>query len=684
VGGAWSGELPGGWPAILMEGVRRWSVESKKFELSIRGGSSGVRLVERSKNKQGSIFIRRDEIAWLARSVEIMVDVGTSEVFWDQSRASYPRLLVQKCYNSHGRYMIIEERDGRRRCGIILIPEGWHGQGWARIISELRRVKEILLGDNVSRGSKAAKVIPGRSFAEVVQESAAPANSGGGYRKVSALTQNQRVPATDIAASAGSMPFLGSQAGVLSGAPVILGKDQASTVPAMHDVGAAYTGFQEKVMRQQEMAFNAKVELVQCREWLRRVRGEVDAGIGRIDAVIKKWESFGPGQGSLSSGWVPKPTKRTKRFIKKGPGPDTSKDKLKAKIQVAGEGLSHGPDIMKPGPVTAGEGPSYGPDVLKLGPIPTDPVFLNKGEPSSFSHQRKARNQEKGRPASEGEPGNSGAVSDAPDLLAEEGGRRYTTAVSFMPPKFQKSRSTFSASALTLPEGRPAGSGLVTQPSCSWVAGKTGFGPVVPNTGMDTSIPAEDSKGEAGSPAMTAVPQPNIQVTLVEMGEAEQSVPNTVGSSLPDFVSPLGTENIDGVDSTILCSLSGNGLQDEVVSENGLEVSFVEDSAVESGNELRPLGPLGESPPVIILKRKAGVLIEEGEASPIVGRMVLAEEVGGIIGLTCDGQEGLKRECFKQIIIDNFGRGEDNLGTTDQQEAENNRRERGNCSDYEA
>jgi hypothetical protein len=256
-----------------------------------------------------------------------------------------------------------------------------------------------------------------------------------------------------------------------------------------------------------------------------------------------------------------------------------------------------------------------------------------------------------------------------------------------------------------LSEGTSIGGvGILSRPKYSWVAGRTGFGPIysgktmglsfsdsvvapssnelltglspaVPETGMDTSIHAEVSKGGAGTPAMTAVSQPNTQVTLVELGEVEQSVPNSVGFSLPDTVSPLGTEKIDGVDSMILCSLLGNGLQDEVVSENGLEESFVEDLAAESGNELRPLGSLGELPPV---------LIEERAASPIVERMDLAEEVGDIIGLTCDGQEGLKRECYKQIIVDNMGRGEDSLGTTAQQEAENIRRERGNCSDYEA
>jgi hypothetical protein len=490
-----------------MEGIRRWAVESKNFEISIKGGCSGVRLVERSKNKQRSIFIRRDEIVWLVRSVEVMVDVGTSEVFWDQSRASYPRLLVQKCHNSHGRYLILEERDGRRRCGIILIPEGWHGHGWARIISELRRAKGLLIGENVSRGSKAAKVIPGRSFAEAVKESVAPATSGGVYRQVSAMTQNQRVPATDIAASAGSLSLLGNQAGGLAGAPAKKGRAQASKVPATHEVGAVHTGIQE-------LAFNVKEELAQCREWLRRVRGEVDAGIGRIDVAISKLESLGPDQGSMCSGWASKPIKRSKQFIIKGVGPDTSKDKLKAKIMDDGEGPSHGPNAKKLGPVAAGDESALGPDLLKPGPIGADPVIINQGGPSPCSNQKTSRetnvDQEEALPtavglASEGLPGKSGA----PVMVAEEAGRRFTTSIGFMPLKFQRERSTVSANGLKMPEGRLAGSGLVTQPSSSWVAGKTGFGTVVPEMGTDTSLPAGDSKEGVGSLATAAVSQSN-------------------------------------------------------------------------------------------------------------------------------------------------------------------------------
>jgi hypothetical protein len=141
----------------------------------------------------------------------------------------------------------------------------------------------------------------------------------------------------------------------------------------------------------QELAFNVKEELAQCREWLRRVRGEVDAGIGRIDVAISKLESLGPDQGSMCSGWASKPIKRSKHFIIKGFGPDTSKDKLKAKIMDDGEGPSHGPNAKKLGPVAAGDESALGPDLLKPGPIGADPVIINQGGPSPCSNQKTSR-----------------------------------------------------------------------------------------------------------------------------------------------------------------------------------------------------------------------------------------------------------------------------------------------------
>jgi hypothetical protein len=103
-----------------------------------------VRIIERSHNKRRSIFVQRNELAWMVKTVEEVVDVESHEVFWDQSRAGYPRIIVQKRSNRHGRFLTIEEFEGRRRIGTILIPEGRYGQGWCHIISELREVKAVL------------------------------------------------------------------------------------------------------------------------------------------------------------------------------------------------------------------------------------------------------------------------------------------------------------------------------------------------------------------------------------------------------------------------------------------------------------------------------------------------------------------------------------------------------------
>jgi hypothetical protein len=118
-----------------MASSRRWSVESKEFELVVKGGAQGVRIFERSHGKQRSIFLKKDELVWLERTVEEMVLVESSEVFWDQSRAGYPRVIAQRRSNRHGSFLTVEEFDGRRRCGTILIlkegmAKGGNGSSW--------------------------------------------------------------------------------------------------------------------------------------------------------------------------------------------------------------------------------------------------------------------------------------------------------------------------------------------------------------------------------------------------------------------------------------------------------------------------------------------------------------------------------------------------------------------------
>jgi hypothetical protein len=74
-----------------------------------------------------------------------------------------------------------------------------------------------------------------------------------------------------------------------------------------------------------------------------------------------------------------------------------------------------------------------------------------------------------------------------------------------------------------------------------------------------------------------------------------------------------GIKKIKGVESSLIHASSGTELLDEVVFEGGLEESFMEETVDDSGQDLRSLGLLDESSPMTILKRRAGVIIEELE-----------------------------------------------------------------------
>jgi hypothetical protein len=160
-----------------MAGSRMWSVESKDFELLIKGGLTGMRIIERSYKKHRSIFLQKEELAWLAHIAEKLAVVQSSEVFWDHSRAGFPRIIAQKCANRNGRFLKVEEFDGGRKCGAIMVLEGRNGQGWEGFISEVRPgYNSSLCGAQVSRKDKQVKQDSGRrSYAEVVGWSSQPA-----------------------------------------------------------------------------------------------------------------------------------------------------------------------------------------------------------------------------------------------------------------------------------------------------------------------------------------------------------------------------------------------------------------------------------------------------------------------------------------------------------------------------
>jgi hypothetical protein len=640
----------------VMGESRIWSVESKEFEMMIKGGNSGVRIVERSNKKQRSVFIQRDEVAWLVGSVEALMNVGTFEVFWDQSRAGYQRIIVQKCANRHGHFLTIEEFDGRRRCGNILIPEGRRGQGRERLISELKKASSSLWEGRVFRESKMKKVATdGRSFAEVVGLS----KISSGLKEITAAV-GEPSPASQCVGNERSLPKAHSQTGpvrvsVEAGGcsrPVggATGEKDWSTVGKQPvkgtvGVGVACSVLQQGVKGHMENTINAKLELGYCREWLRRLRGEVDAGLLRLDAVIKELEISGPGQGNKGMGWASKPTAERDSKPK-----DNQEPKGKKAVTRLGMGMGLGP-----------EGQAHS-------------SFAG----SSLLPQNKARGSEEihaassdgtGDPdedisAAKGLPGESGSLPG--DLGGKEGEAcsRNLPTVEVTP---VGNTCIPSGCAQTLPVGVNVGrdmtgetparrdevsygeKGLLARPICSWVAGRTGFGPV--DTGKVTGVP-KSAEIPTGHSDLVVLPQSEVQAALGGLGASDQGT---------------DTEKILGA------------IEEFIGSEDGLETSYVEETAEVTGDVE---GTQNGASPVTILKRKGGVVIEELADSPVTKNLKMALVVGGVTGLS--GPEELKVGCLKKIIVDKHGqRGGSNCEGS-QQEVESLVQVRGNCSDYEA
>jgi hypothetical protein len=74
------------------------------------------------------------------------------------------------------------------------------------------------------------------------------------------------------------------------------------------------------------------------------------------------------------------------------------------------------------------------------------------------------------------------------------------------------------------------------------------------------------------------------------------------------------------------------------------------------------------------------------EDSEVERKLKLSMEVSTVTGLSCDGQEGLKEDCLRWIVVEKneIGRGGCSVSSDFQQEEDSLVRDGGNCSDYEA
>jgi hypothetical protein len=88
----------------------------------------------------------------------------------------------------------------------------------------------------------------------------------------------------------------------------------------------------EEQVREGMSSFNAKLELLRCREWLNNIRDEVDLGLQRLDSVLKEMDFSGPGQGRPGCLLAAKPIRK--------PGPNGKSNPTQKAQSV---GLGSGP-----------------------------------------------------------------------------------------------------------------------------------------------------------------------------------------------------------------------------------------------------------------------------------------------------------------------------------------------------
>ncbi|GLT60936.1 hypothetical protein SLA2020_336750, partial [Shorea laevis] len=115
-------------------------VEAKSFEFRSAIGDGSVRLAERSRGLFRAVHLSRMSFGWFVSSMEALRVEGDAKEFCRTVRVGTTVHILHRRGNKYGRFLELSEYgDGGRRSFVIL-PEGRKGSGWAKCLSQLRRV----------------------------------------------------------------------------------------------------------------------------------------------------------------------------------------------------------------------------------------------------------------------------------------------------------------------------------------------------------------------------------------------------------------------------------------------------------------------------------------------------------------------------------------------------------------
>jgi hypothetical protein len=687
-------------------------VESKSFELSSEAGKR-FKLTEWGRGKLKSLELGSSRLMWLLKSLEEVVPDSVEMGSCRNHRLEGSVMFIQKRKNGNGRFMEISEygRGGKR--SQVVIPEGWDSSGWNKCIHQLR-----LLAKHVKeQGSSSHKkrplvydqfVVEGRSFAEVAEgkkkgsiHESMPAmdvveKGSDTIRPVLLLSKNglARMEASfseqRLVEKAGSIDKEGDNLGEL---PESNSQTQVELCVGKGAMMTGYghkTGLEGKAVHGELCAFNATQELWACRETLRKLKGEVESGLARLDWAFKNIEGLGPGQGCISR--IQISPKDKEKWVKPKKG-------IKAKWVGSGHpskaGAGNGPkpsDIKRP--VEAGPDAAImkvpGLGRWKTLSFTETASSVGVGKSASSSYAVPESSDERGfdfaAPVSSKErlgssSGGQGVPKEgvsSPILVAATSvGLGKTTSTSFDVPESPDEMGLNLAAPVGPKErhGSSSGDRGATEDGASppvLVAGDSGR-PVCLGYECLASVSApqkekEDglkSSGESGplefdTGASGSKPAPNQQRVYVR----KECSPHKITKSwvakrcaLSDdrgdssSLGKLGKSPVVSATNLVLGDSEGIGIPGEMVDQEGMP----EDTE---------------------WKNQGASL-----SSPAVKEMKRVWEVREIAGLSCGGQEGKLKDTLGQILANKYG---NEASSSAEGEAENIMRLRDDSTFYEA
>lgn len=155
----------------------RFRVEAKEFTVSVNELGT-VRMTEWSSKISTAICMGRFGALWMVNMVNKLRAADKTNDFTAKFSESSRAFLVQRCANSRGRYLVIAQYGERRRRGVVMVPEGVNGRGWASMSHVFQRVVDFFVaGDKVKHRTNELERRQGITYAGVTANIQAPQNA---------------------------------------------------------------------------------------------------------------------------------------------------------------------------------------------------------------------------------------------------------------------------------------------------------------------------------------------------------------------------------------------------------------------------------------------------------------------------------------------------------------------------